>query len=176
MAGVALARAGDEFWRRKQCVSVAVAVQHSRQEVFAFLDVLSNHEPFTNHMLADQSFDGPAAGLGAKVRARANVPGPADWIDTTVVVEAPVKIVEEAVGAKGRRRTRGTYTLEELPTGGTNLRFDYAYLEGPLRERPASPLIHAWTKRGLASSMRRLGQTLAERAAQPMAHEATRAE
>lgn len=51
---------------------VSVQVDRPRDEVFAFLDVLSNHEPFTNHMLVDWSYEGPAAGVGARARMRAN--------------------------------------------------------------------------------------------------------
>ena len=57
-------------------ITVGVKVPQPRDEVFAFLDVLANHEPFTDHVLVDWSFDGPQAGVGAKARMRANVRGP----------------------------------------------------------------------------------------------------
>jgi hypothetical protein len=143
-------------------IDVSVQVDRPREQVFAFLDVLANHEPFTDQMLVDWSFSGPAAGVGAKARMRANVPGPKDWIDMEVVASrAPVTSVEESVGAKGRRRTRGTYTLEELPRGCTNIRFKLEYVEMPLSERLMAPLLRAWLKRGNETAMRRLGETLA---------------
>jgi hypothetical protein len=143
-------------------ITVSVQVDRRREEVFAFLDVLANHEPFTDHMLVDWSYSGPAAGVGAKAHMRANVPGPKDWIDMEVIAgQAPVSTVEESVGAKGRRRTRGTYTLEELPGGGTNIRFELAYLEMPRSERLFAPLLRAWLQRGNERAMRRLGETLA---------------
>ncbi len=40
-------------------ITVTTTVPRPREEVFAFLDVLGNHEPFTNHMLVDWSLSGP---------------------------------------------------------------------------------------------------------------------
>lgn len=151
-------------------ITVGVRVEQPREQVFAFLDVLSNHMQFTDHMLTDWSFSGPAAGVGAKARMRANVPGPPQWADMEVMTsEAPVMTVEEAVGANGHRRTRGTYTLEELPDGATNVRFELSYLAMPPSERMAAPLVRAWLKRANAKAMRRLGDTLAESARSPIA-------
>ncbi len=143
-------------------IVVSVQVDRPREEVFAFLDVLSNHEPFTDHMLVDWSYEGPAAGVGARARLRANLPGPKDWVDMEVVsAKAPEMIVEESVGAKGRRRTRGTYTLRSLPGGGTDVQFELRYLEGPLVERIVQPFLRVWLKRVNARAMTRLGETLA---------------
>ena len=104
-------------------------------------DVLANHEPFTDHMLIEWSFAGPAAGVGAKARMHAALPGPKDWIDMEVIESrAPVRTVEESVSAQGKRRTRGTYTLDELPGGGTHVRFELRYLQAPLLDRLAGTL------------------------------------
>ncbi len=141
-------------------VDVWIEVPQPRQEVFAFLDVLANHEPFTNHMLVDWSCSGPSAGVGARARMRAKGPGK-QWLDmSTIISEPPVTTTEESVGAGGRRRTRGTYTLDELPDGGTRVRFRLAFLEVPLSERLVGPLIRAYMKRVNAEAMRRLKQTL----------------
>lgn len=78
-----------------------------------------------------------------------------------ISAKAPETIVEESAGAKGRRRTRGTYTLEPLPEGGTDIRFELRHLEGPLGERIVQPLLRAWLKRVNARAMTRLGETLA---------------
>src|SRR3954452_21416963 len=40
---------------RVQPIVVTTSSAHPREEVFAFLDVMANHEPFTNHMLVDWS-------------------------------------------------------------------------------------------------------------------------
>ena len=147
-------------------IEVSVQVDQPREEVFAFLDVMANHEPFTNHMLVDWSYSGPASGIGAKARMRANVPGPKDWAEMTVVDgEAPSRIVEQAVSAKGKRRTQGTYTLHERPGGGTDVRFELRYLEMPLSDRILSPLLRAWLGRANARAMERLGERLAGGAA-----------
>ena len=97
-------------------------------EVFAFLDVLSNHEPFTDHMLVDWSYEGPAAGVGARARLRANLPGPKDWVDMEVVsAKAPETIVEESVGAQGPSADpRHLYACAPLPAGGTDVQFELA--------------------------------------------------
>jgi hypothetical protein len=122
---------------------------------------MANHEPFTDHMLVDWSYDGPPTGVGARARMRANAPGPQTWIVMEVVAaSAPSTIVEEAVSAGGARRTRGTYTLSDRAGGGTDIRFQLEYLAMPRSERLATPLLRAWLKRANARAMRRLHQTL----------------
>jgi hypothetical protein len=141
-------------------VNVSIRVNRPREEVYAFLDVLANHASFTDHMLVDWSFDGPVAGVGAKARMRAKGPGQ-NWMEIEVLTaQPPVSSVEETVGAGGRRRTRGTYTLDELPDGGTDIHFRLEYLEVPRGERLAAPLIHAYMKQANAKAMRRLGHAL----------------
>src|SRR5437764_11545070 len=124
--------------------SATVTVSRPREEVFDFLDVLGNHERFTNHFLVDWRLSGPAAGVGAKARMRLKKPGPADWLDMKVVAgERPKTTVEESVSANGRRRTRGTYLLTEAPGGATRIRFRLEWLQVPLSERLAAPLTRA---------------------------------
>jgi hypothetical protein len=142
-------------------INVSVQVDRPPEDVFAFLDKLANHRAFTDHMLVDWSLDGPPTGVGAKARMRANTPGQ-NWMDLEVLsVEPPVRTMEETVGAGGRRRTRGTYTLAPRPGGGTDINFELRYLEAPLSERLAAPLVHAYMKRANAKAMRRLGELLA---------------
>jgi hypothetical protein len=84
------------------------------------------------------------------------------WMETEVLESVPpIRTVEETVGANGKRRTRGTYTLEELPAGATEIHFQLEYLEAPGSERLAAPLIRAYMKRANAKAMRRLGEALA---------------
>src|SRR6476469_8850482 len=123
-------------------IVVSTHIDRPREEVFAFLDVMANHEPFTNHMLVDWTYSGPASGVGAKARMRAKAPGPKQWADMEVVAATPPEtIVEQAVGAGGRRRTQGTYTLSDAPGGGTDVQFELRYLEAPAGERLAAPLV-----------------------------------
>jgi hypothetical protein len=142
-------------------ILVSTTTDRPREEVYEFLDVLANHEPFTNHMLVDWSYDGPPAGVGAKARMRANLPGPKDWADMTVVdARAPETIVEQAVGAKGKRRTQGTYTLRERPDGGTDVHFQLEFLDVPRSERLVMPFLRRWLARGNAKAMARLQDRL----------------
>src|SRR5438045_2110057 len=101
-------------------VSVSVDVPVDRESVFAFLDVMANHEPFTNHMMKDWSYAGPASGVGSKATVRVKAMGVADTIDIEVVdAEAPTRIVERNHAHKAGRTGEGTYTLTPLPDGGT---------------------------------------------------------
>ena len=143
-------------------INVSTTVPKPREEVYAFLDVLGNHAPFTDHMLTDWSVSGPASGVGARARMRANTPGPQTWIDMEVVAaQPPERIVEKAVSGNGKRRTRGTYTLADAPGGGTDVRFELVYEQAPLAERLLSPLLRAWLLRGNQKAMDRLRETLA---------------
>ena len=138
-------------------IVVTTTLDRPRAEVYEFLDVLANHEPFTNHMLVDWSVDGPAAGVGAKARMRAKAPGPKQWIDMEVVAATPgTTITEEAVSAGGKRKTRGTYTLSDRPDGGTDVRFQLEYLAMPAGEKLMAPVLRAWLQRANAKAMERL--------------------
>jgi hypothetical protein len=143
-------------------VSVSVEVPQSRQQVYDLLDVLGNHEQFTDHFLLDWQVSGPASGVGAKARMRVKSLGPDDWLDMEVTdAEPPRTTSEESVSAKGKRRTRGTYVLEELPGGGTRISFELAWLEAPLRERLGALLTRAVVRRANAKSLQRLVEILA---------------
>lgn len=141
-------------------VSVSVVIARPVAEVYEFLLTLANHEGFLDHFLVDWGFSGPAIGVGAKARARANAPGSQDWTDFEIVAaEAPSRIVEEGVGAGDKRRTRGTYTLAELPEG-TEVRFQLEWLEASRAERLCPPLTRAFARRPSAKAMRRLAKQL----------------
>jgi hypothetical protein len=144
-------------------ITVSVVVDRPREEVFAHLDVLANHEAFTDHFMHDFSFSGPAAGVGAKARFRTR---PNDWMDLEVLEsEAPVRSVERTVGAGGKRVTRGTYTLTERPDGRTLVEFELVYEQGPASERVAAPLVRSILRRANERSMERLREVLEPAAA-----------
>jgi hypothetical protein len=143
-------------------VTVSATAPKSSQEVFEFLEVLANHEGFLDHMLVDWKFSGPRRGVGAQARARANTPGSQDWTDFEIVEAEPNRIVEEGVGAGGKRRTRGTYLLGELPGGGTRVSFELVWLEASRLERLVPPLTHAFARRPNAKAMRRLAKQLTQ--------------
>lgn len=142
-------------------VTVSTTVSKPREEVFDFLDVLANHEPFMNHLFVDWSFSGPARGVGAKTRVRVNAPGSREWAEIEVVdAEPPGLIVEEGVSSNGKRRTRGTYRLEELADGGTRIAFELAWVQVPRSERLFPPLARAFVRRANGKGMRRLARLL----------------
>jgi uncharacterized protein YndB with AHSA1/START domain len=146
-----------------QPVTVSVTVERPRDEVYAFLDVLGNHEPFTNHFLVDWTLDGPPAGVGAKARMRGKAPGgQSEWMDMEVVeAVAPERIVERAVSAGGKRRTRGTYRLEALDERRTKIEFELAYEAAPAADRVLAPVVRAWLRKANGRAMERLAAQLA---------------
>ena len=142
-------------------VTVTITVPQQRERVYTFLDVLANHESFTDHLLVDWHLSGPSAGVGAKAKVKTAAPVSNEQLEVTVVdVEAPVRIVEETLGAGGRRRTRGTYLLEDLGSQGTRISFEMSWLEAPRGERLLGPLTRAFVRRSNAKSIRRLAKEL----------------
>ncbi len=136
--------------------TVTVTIDRPREELFALLADLRAHEQFTDHFLVD--FTGDAD----HVRARAKVPGPAQWADITVVDrEEPARLVERAVGAGGSRETQGTYRLEPAGAGGTRVTFTFKTLRAPAAERVVAPLLRGYVNRQNARAMQRL-KALAE--------------
>lgn len=146
-------------------VTVSVDVPNPRGEVYEFLDVLANHEPFTDHMLDKWDFSGPRAGVGAKARARVRAPGSNENVHIEVIeADPPRLIVEESLSAGGKRRTRGTYTLTDLAEGGTRIAFELSWLEAPRNERMTAPMIRAFMRRANGKAMHRLGKLLRKQA------------
>jgi hypothetical protein len=148
-----------------KAVTTTVTVPQPREEVYDFLDVLANHEQFNDHFLVDWTLSGPPAGVGAKARMRVKTRAREDWLDMTVIYgKRPLTTTEESVGAKGKRRTRGTYTLDELPDGGTKVTFELAWLEAPLSERLMAPIARSVVGRANATALHRLVDVLASNA------------
>ena len=142
-------------------VSVGVEVSQPVEQVFDFLDVMANHEPFTNHFLQDFEYSGPDRGVGSKARVRTALGGRSDVIDIEVVDAArPTLIREQNVGAGGKRVGNGTYMLAPLPAGGTQITFQYTWAKAPLSERLAAPLVRAVMRRANTRAMRRLAEQL----------------
>jgi hypothetical protein len=138
-------------------VEVSTVIRRPIAEIYAHLDVLANHEAFTDHFLVDWQLAGPASGVGASVAMRVRAPGRSEEVELTVIeAEPPTRTVEETVGAGGRRRTRGTYTLEAIDADRTEVRFAIEPLEVPRSERPLWPLSRAWLRRQNARSLERL--------------------
>jgi hypothetical protein len=140
--------------------TVSVSVGQSPRQVFEFLDLLANHQAFLGHLFTDWGFSGPSRGVGARAEARTNVPGSQDWTDFEVIESEPGRIVEQEVGAKGKRHTRGTYLIEAAPGGGTKISFELAWVEASRWERLLPPLTRAFTRRAYGKAMRRLARQL----------------
>jgi len=142
-------------------ITVSIDVPQPRDEVYAFLDVMANHEPFTNHMLVDWTYEGPPSGVGAKAHVHSTAGGRKEPVDIEVVsARTPEQIVERNVSAKGRRVGRGTYDLAELPGGATRVSFTYAWERAPLADRLLAPLVRSLLRRGNARAMERLAAQL----------------
>ena len=124
-------------------VQVTIDVPQPVEEVYDFLDVMANHEPFTNHILKDWEYSGPDRGVGSKARVHVSAGGRTDTVDIEVVdAERPSRIVERNIGAGGKRVANGTYTLSELPSGGTHVQFEYCLAADPAlrtRDVPGRP-------------------------------------
>jgi ribosome-associated toxin RatA of RatAB toxin-antitoxin module len=142
-------------------VTVEVVVARPPSEVFEFLDALANHERFLDHYLVGWKFSGPRRGVGAKARARVDAPGSQDQFEFEVTEsEAPHQIVEQGVSSGGKRRTRGTYRLEQAPDGGTRIEFGLVFEEVPRSERIAPFLTRTFARRVNAKALRRLAKQL----------------
>jgi carbon monoxide dehydrogenase subunit G len=154
------------MWYMKP-VDVNIEVPYPTEEVYDFLDVMANHEPFTNHMLRDWEYSGPDRGVGSKAKVKVSAVGRTETVDIEVVsADRPKTIVEQNIGAGGRRVANGTYKLAQLPSGGTRIAFEYSWQQAPLSERLASPLVRAFVRRSNEVAMKRLAEQLAARRAQ----------
>jgi carbon monoxide dehydrogenase subunit G len=142
-------------------VQVAINVAQPIDEVYDFLDVMANHEPFTNHILKDWEYSGRDRGVGSKARVHVSAAGRTDTVDIEVVdAERPTRIVERNIGAGGKRVANGTYTLSALPDGGTHVQFEYAWQQIPLSERVMSPVVRGMLRRANERAMERLAERL----------------
>lgn len=142
-------------------VTVSIAVAKPVREVYDYLEVLANHAAFLDHFLVDWKFSGPRRGVGAKAEARASAPMSQDWTDFEIVeAEAPSRIVEEGVGLKGKRHTRGTYRLQELAGDQTKVSFEFEWLKASRAERLCPPLTREFLRRPNGKALRRLAKQL----------------
>ena len=142
-------------------VIVSIEVPQDRARVYDFLDVMANHEGFTDHLLRDWTLSGPDRGVGSKAQVHVKALGVSDVVDIEVVdAAAPQRIVERNVAAKAGRTAEGTYTLDELPGGGTRINFEYRWIHAPLVDRLTAPLSRAYIRRANEKAMRRLAEQL----------------
>jgi carbon monoxide dehydrogenase subunit G len=142
-------------------VTVSVDVPLPREQVYDFLDVLPNHEGFTDHVLTDWQCSGPDRGVGAKARVTVKSGPMTDDVEFEVIEAEPPRMIRERnVGAKGKRIAYGTYELSDLPDGGTHVQFTYSWETLPLSERLLAPLVRSTLRKANARAMARLAETL----------------
>ncbi len=143
-------------------VTVKIDVPQPRADVYAFLDVMANHEQFTDHMLTDWRCSGPATGVGSKARVTTKFGALKDHADIEVIEAEENRLIRERnIANKGRRIATGTYELSDLPDGGTHVEFTFAFEQVPALEKPLVPLMRAMIRRGNEKAMTRLAATLA---------------
>ena len=148
------------MWYMKP-VTVSIDLPQSRQDVFDFLDVMANHEPFTDHILKDWEYSGPDRGIGSRARVHVSAGGRTDTVDIEVIdAERPARIVERNIGAGGRRVATGTYTLSDAPEGGTHVEFEYAWQQIPASERVMAPVVRSMLRRANERAMTRLAEQI----------------
>ena len=144
-------------------VTASIDVPQPRESVYAFLDVMTNHEPFTDHMLVDWRYSGPPSGVGSKAHVKTKLGALTDEAEIEVVEVEPGHMIRERnVGAKGKRVAHGTYELSDLPDGGTHIRFTWALDQAPLADRALAPVLHGMLTRGNEKAMQRLAKQLAD--------------
>jgi hypothetical protein len=144
-------------------VRVTTEVAHPIEEVYDFLDVIANHEPFTNHMLHDWEFSGPPRGVGSKARVRVSAGLRSEVVEIeTFDALRPSRISERNISAGGRRQATGTYLLEPLADGRTSITFEYAWQRAPLIDRLSAPAVRAYMRRGNGRALTRLAEQLDE--------------
>ena len=147
-------------------VTVSIDVPQMPEQVYAFLDVTSHHERFTNHYLTDWHYSGPDRGVGSRATVTATLAGTRTEVTIDVVESDPPRlIVERNVSAGGRRLAQGTYTIQPLPTGGSHVAFTYAWTRAPLADRLTAPVVRAVMRRANRTVMHRMAAELANHGA-----------
>ena len=150
-----------------QPVRVSIDVPQPRGAVYDYLDVMANHEAFTDHMLTNWRVSGPATGIGSKAHVTTKAGGMTDEAVIEVFEIEPGRMIRErSIGAKGKRIAHGTYTLSDLPDGGTHIEFEFALQKVPAMERPLVPLMRKLLRTGNEKAMERLAALLASGQAQ----------
>jgi hypothetical protein len=150
------------MWYMKP-VTVSIDVPQPPEQVYDFLDVMANHESFTNHYMTDWAFAGPDRGVGARATATVTLAGKVAVAIEVVEAQFPRSIVEQNTSANGRRVARGSYVLDPLPGAGTCVSFEYAWLRAPLPDRLLSPITRAVIRRANQSAMTRMAAELVKR-------------
>lgn len=142
-------------------VSVSIEVDQSPDEVFAFLDVMANHERFTDHFMQQWRCEGPATGVGARAHVVSVLGGRREPVDLAVIdADPPHLTVERNVSADGKRVAEGSYELSSLAEGRTRVTFTYAWIDAPLGDRLLAPVARLMLRRAARTALERLCREL----------------
>jgi hypothetical protein len=136
-------------------VTVTTTIERPREEIYAVLEDLMNHESFTDHFLTD--FQRTETGIRVKGKAGGG------WMDITPVESTPERIVEEGrSGRGGRRHTKGIYELKPQ-NGGTVVSFTNEIEPAGLGDRLAAPLMRAYLRKQNGRALERLKEQMEAR-------------
>ena len=142
-------------------ITVTTTVERPIAAVYEHLSVLGNHEAFTDHMLVDWKLSGPASGVGAIADVQSTLGGRKEPVRFEVVeAEAPHRILERSVAAKGRRVATGEFVLADAGAGRTEVSFTFSLERAPVWERPVLPLLAPKLRRANQTSLDRLAEQL----------------
>ncbi len=146
-----------------QPVIVSTTIDRDPDEVYAFLDVIANHEQFHGHLMSEWEYAGPPTGLGAKATAIAKVAGRHGPVEIEVIeTTVATTIVERYISHGGVRLTTGTYRVAPGPGDGAKVTFEYAWQRAPGIERMLAPLVRALMRTALQRSMDQLAEQLSD--------------
>lgn len=133
-------------------VTVTTTIDRPRDDVYAVLEDLMNHEAFTDHFLTN--FERTETGIRVKGK------GGGGWMDITPVESTPDRIVEEGrSGRGGRRHTKGIYELKPQ-NGSTVVSFTNEIEPAGVGDRLAAPLIRAYLRKQNGRALERLKEQL----------------
>ncbi len=136
-------------------VTVTIIIDRPREDVYAVLEDLMNHEAFTDHFLTD--FQRTETGIRVKGK------GGGGWMEITPVESTPERIVELGTsGRGGKRHTKGIYTLEPR-TGSTVVSFTNEIEPAGVGDRIAAPLIRAYLRKQNGRALERLKEQMEAR-------------
>jgi uncharacterized protein YndB with AHSA1/START domain len=146
-------------------LTVSVSISRPREEVFAYLVDIANHQEFTDHYLVDWRMTRvETVGQGAGGRFRYTAPLQRfDWADVTFIdVEAPRRIVQAGRGGKyNRTRLRSIYELEPAAGGTTHVSLTVETRPATFADRLMESLtLRGWLKRKSGRALRRLRSIL----------------
>lgn len=134
-------------------VTVSITIDRPREEIYAVLQDLMNHEAFTDHFLTD--FQRTETGVRVK--------GSGGWMEITPIESSPERIVEEGrSGRGGRRRTLGIYELKPR-NGSTDVSFTNEIEPAGVGDRLMAPVIRAYLRKQNGRALERLKEQLEAR-------------